>query len=165
MNKELKRILIDKGYYSENDYPFAIKPNFSPLGSIIQIQPQGSKFGFVFADTIRNLLGFNETILYEEYNISPKPVDILSFDNIFIHTDIAQGKIFKGKKSGIIRNLTMDVHSREKHIEKFRVSIQGYMMDTKDFISIINFNFENENVEIVSFNGQSVTFRLSIKEV
>ena len=35
----------------------------------------------------------------------------------------------------------------------------------KDFISNISFKLRNENGEIVSFNGQSITFRLSIKEV
>ena len=39
------------------------KPNFSTLGSIIQIQPQGPIIGFVFDDTFDNLLGFTESIL------------------------------------------------------------------------------------------------------
>ena len=52
MNEELKRIITDEGYYSENEYPFKIKPNFSTLGSIIQIQPQGPVIGFVLDDTI-----------------------------------------------------------------------------------------------------------------
>ena len=39
------------------------------------------------------------------------------------------------------------------------------MMENKDFISSISFKLRNENGEIVSFNGQSITFRLSIKEV
>ena len=55
----------------------------------------------MFNDGLRNLLGFHEIILYKEYNISPNPVDILSFDNIFKHTDKAQGNIFKNKPSGI----------------------------------------------------------------
>ena len=38
------------------------------------------------------------------------------------------------------------------------------MMESKDIISSICFNLKNENNEIVSFNGQSITFRLSIKE-
>ena len=38
------------------------------------------------------------------------------------------------------------------------------MMDTKGIISSIGFKLKNENGEIVSFNGQSITFRLSIKE-
>ena len=95
LNEKLKRIIIDTGYYSENSYPFKIKANFSTLGSKIQIQPQGPIFGFVFDDTIGDLLGFNETILWEEYKLSPNPVDILSFDNIFMHTEIAKGMIFK----------------------------------------------------------------------
>ena len=109
LNEELKRIIIDKCYFSEKDYPFTIKPTFSTLGSIFLNQAQRPKIGFVFDDTVGDLPGFNETILWEEYNLSPNPVDILSFDNIFIHTYIAEGMIFKGKRSGIIHNFNMDV--------------------------------------------------------
>ena len=119
MNKELKNFIFDRVCFSEIDYLFTIKPNFRTLGSIIKIQPQGPIIGFVFDDTIGDLLGFNETILWEEYNLSTNPVDILSFDNIFIHTDIAQGMIFRGKRSGIIHNFSMDVDPRYKYIEKF----------------------------------------------
>ena len=101
LNNEIKRILIDKEYYTEANYPISIKPNFSTLGSIIQIKPEGDAvIGFVFDDSIGSLLGLNDTILNTEYNLSPNPVDILSFDNIFVETDIAQGMIFRGKRSG-----------------------------------------------------------------
>ena len=120
--------------------------------------------GLVFDDTIGDLLGFNDTIIWEEYKLSPNPVDILSFDNFFIHTDTAQGMIFKDKRSGIIHNFTMDVYPGYKYIEKFCGGIQRCMMDTKDFISSINFKFKNENDKLVSFKRQSITFRLSIKE-
>ena len=39
------------------------------------------------------------------------------------------------------------------------------MMETKDFISSINLKIKNEKGILVSFNGQSVTFGLSVKEV
>ena len=55
----------------------------------------------------------------------------------------------------------MDVDPGYKHIEKLRGGFQWYMMDTKDFISSINFKLKNENGNLVSFNGQSFTFRLS----
>ena len=114
---EIKGNIIDKEHYTEANYPFTIKPNFSTLGSIVEILPQGSIIGFVFEDSIGNLLGFNETILWEEYNLSRNPVDILSFDNIFIECNIAKGMIFKGKRSGIIHNFTMDVDPGYKYIE------------------------------------------------
>ena len=107
LNDEIKRNIIDKEHYTEETYPFTIKPNISTLGSIITISPQGPIIGFVFDDSIGNLLGFNETILWEEYNLSPNPVDILSFDNVFVETDVAQDMIFKGKRTGIIHNCTM----------------------------------------------------------
>ena len=121
--------------------------------------------GFVFEDSIGSLVGFDEITLWKEYNLSSNPVDIISFDNIFIETDIAQGMIFKGKRSGIIHKITVDVDPDYKFIEKFKGNIQWYMMESEDIISSINFRLKNENGNLVSFNGQSITFRLPIKKI
>ena len=165
LNKEIKRIISDEEHYTEANYPFTIKPNFSTLGSLIEISPQGPIISFMFDDSIKDLLGFNARTLYEEYTPSDNPVDILSFDNIFLECNIAQGMIFKGKRSGIIHNFTMDVDPGYKYIEKFRGGVQWYMMESKDIISSICFKLKKENGSLVSFNGQSITFRLSIKEI
>ena len=109
LKKRTKRIIIDEGLFTEANYPFK-KPNFSKLGYIIEVSPQGPIISFIFDDSVRNLLGFHAILLYEAYNLSRDRVVILSFDNIFIHTDIAQGMIFKSKTSGINHNLTMDVN-------------------------------------------------------
>ena len=164
LNNEIKRIIIDTEHYTEATYPFTIKPKFSTLGSIIEISPQGPIIRFMFDDSTKDLSGFNARTLYEEYTPSDHPVDILSFDNIFLECDIAQGMIFKGKRTGIIHNFTMDVDPGYKYIEKFRGGVIYYMMETKDAISSICFKLKNENGNLVSFNGQSITFRLSIKE-
>ena len=118
MNIEIKRIIIDKGHYTEAEHPFTIKPNFSTLGSIIEIPPQGPVISFMFDDSIRNLLGFHETILYKENNLSPNPADILSIDIIFLECDIAKGTIFERKRSGIIHSWTMTVDPGYKYTEK-----------------------------------------------
>ena len=39
------------------------------------------------------------------------------------------------------------------------------MMEIKNFISSNNFKLKNKNDESVSFNGESMNFNLSIKEV
>ena len=165
LNDEIKRIIIDGGHYTQSTYPFIIKPNFSTLGSIVELTNPEAAISFKPSDSIGSLLGFNKRSIYEEYNLSDNPVDILSFDNIFIECDIAQGMIFEGRRTGIIHNFTMDVDPGYKYIEKFRGNIQWYMMENKDIISSICFKIKNENNQIVSFNGQSITFRLSIKEI
>ena len=165
LNNEIKRIIIQKGHYTETNYPFRITANFSTLGSIVEILTPGPQISFVFDDSIGSLLGFNEILVWGKYNLSDNPVDILSFDNIFIECNVAQGMIFKGKRSGIIHNFTMDVDPGYKYIEKFRGGIQWYVMESKDVISSIGFKLQNENGNLVSFNGQSITFRLSIKEI
>ena len=59
----------------------------------------------------------------------------------------------------------MTVNPGYKYAERFAGGVVCYMMNTNDFISSINFKLKNENGELVSFNGQSLTFRLYIKEV
>ena len=66
LDREIKRIFIDEGLYTESNYPFKIKPNFSTLGSIIEISTEGPVVTFVPDDSIRDLLGFNKTTIYEE---------------------------------------------------------------------------------------------------
>ena len=165
LNNEIKRLIVDEGHYTEVDYPFTIKPNFSTLGSIIEISTRGPAIAFVPDDSMGGLRGFNKTTIYEKYKLSPNPVDILSFDNIFLECNIAQGMIFKGRRSGIFHNFIMDVDPGYKYIKKFRGGVQWYKMESKDIISSICFKLKNENNQIVSFNGQSITFRLSNKEI
>ena len=159
MNNEIKRYIIDEEHYTEANYPFTIKANFSTLGSIIEISPQGPIINFMFDDSIRDLLGNNAITLYEEYTPSNNPVDFLSFDIFFIETDSARGMIFKGKRTGIIHKFIMDVDPGLKHIEKFRGGVLYYMMESKDIISSICFQIKNDNKQLVSFTGQSITFR------
>ena len=119
----------------------------------------------MFDDSIRDLLGFNARTFYGEYNLSPSPVEIKSFKNLFIETDIAKGMIFKGKRSGIIMNFTMQVSPGYKFINRFEGGVQWYMMEPKDVISSLCFKLKNKDNELVSFNGQSISFRLSVKEI
>ena len=119
----------------------------------------------MFDDSIRDLLGFNARTLDQDSNFSPNPVDKTSFDSIFIETDIAKGMIFRGKRSGIIMNYTMNVNPGYKYDEKISGGISWYMMESKDIASSICFKLKNENNQLVSFNGQSITFRLSVKEI
>ena len=115
----------------------------------------------MFDDSIKANLGFNARTLYE----SIIPVDILSFDNVFIEIDNAKGMIFRAKRTGIVHNFTMEIDPGYKYIEKFRGGLLYYMMESKDNFSSICFKLKNENGNSVSFNGQSITFRLSIKEI
>ena len=156
---------MDEGHITLEEYPFLIKPNFSTLGSIIEISNEESAISFIPNDSIRDLLGFNKTSIYEKYNLSPNPVDIISFDNIFVKSNIAQGMIFKGKRSVVIHNFTMTVNPGYKYVERFEGGISWYAMNSIDVISSISFRIKNEKGNLVSFNGQSITFRLSIKEI
>ena len=60
----------------------------------------------------------------------------------------------------------MDFSPGYKCIQKYRGAIQRYMMESKDVISgfaSVNLKLGIEIGNLVSFNGQSVSFRLSIR--
>ena len=90
-------------------------------------------------------IGFHETILYKEYNLSTKPVDILSFHNLLLESDIAKGMIFKGRRSAIIYNWTMTVDPGYKNVEKCSGGIILYLIETKDVFSSICFILKKTN--------------------
>ena len=59
----------------------------------------------------------------------------------------------------------MNVDPGYKYVERFAGGITWYLMESKDVISSISFKLKNENNPLVSFNGQSIPFRLTIKEI
>ena len=59
----------------------------------------------------------------------------------------------------------MDVDPGYKYIKKFGGGVQRYMLKSNDFNSSNNPKVKNENGNLASFKGQSITFRLSIKEI
>ena len=73
--------------------------------------------------------------------------------------------IFRGERSGIIHNWTMTVDSGYKYVEKFAGGIAFYMLDAKDVISSICFKLKKQKRNLVSFKGQSISFKLSIEEI
>ena len=90
----------------------------------------GIQFSLVHDDSVQDLLGFKPIALFDEYNLSNNPVDVLSFD-IFLATDIAHGMIFKRKMTDNIHNWTMTVDPGYKYVGKFSGSIHWYMVETK----------------------------------
>ena len=55
-----------------------------------------------------DLLGFDPVALHEEYSLSSKFVGL--FDNIYLESNIAQGRIFSSKRTGNIHNWTKTVN-------------------------------------------------------
>ena len=97
LKEEIKGNITEQSQYTEDEYPLFFKPNFSTVFSILEFSIQEPLFSFVHNDSIRDFLGFHLVVKDEKFNLSPNPVDTLSFDNFFLETDIAQGLIFEGK--------------------------------------------------------------------
>ena len=81
------------------------KTEFPTLDSVIEFSRQEPLISFLPGVSIRDLSGFNPETLYEKHKLSPDPVNIASFDDVFLETDIAQGEIFSGKRKAIFHNL------------------------------------------------------------
>ena len=108
MKKEVKRSIAKGGYFREETYPFVFKITFLTLAVTIEIKPNiiGSQISSVLDDSLRDLLGFDSVVICKK-SLSTNPVEILSFDKSFLETDIAQGNIFKCKRTGIVQTWKM----------------------------------------------------------
>ena len=74
LNTEIQRIIFEEEVFTEADYPFTTRPNFSKLGSNIERSSRRPQITFLPDDSIRNLFGFNATTIYEEqktYHLIP----------------------------------------------------------------------------------------------
>ena len=115
-------------------------PNLIP--SVMEISPQGPIIWLMFDNSIRDILRFNAGTFFEEYNLSTNPVDTISFNNIFIETDIAKGIISKGKRSGIKMKLTMSFSPRYIYVRRFGGGIQRFMTESKVVFLSISFKLK-----------------------
>ena len=127
---EIGEIIIEDGHFTEADYLFPIKPKFSTPGSIIEISRKKPLINSLPDDSIRKLLGFNSSTLYENCHLRPNPVDILSLIKSFLECDFAQGSLFKGKKISMTRYFPMDVDPGYKYLEKISGGIQWHLMQS-----------------------------------
>ena len=71
LNIEVKRRIIEGGHFTEADYLFTIKPNFSTLSSIIEIPRHEPVITFLPDDSIRDLLGCNASTIFEKVVYHP----------------------------------------------------------------------------------------------
>ena len=62
----------------------------------------------------------------------------------FLESNNTQGMIFKGKRSGIFHNFTMDIDPVYKYIEKFPCGVQWCMMESKDTVSNSSFKLKKK---------------------
>ena len=67
------------------------------------------------------------------------------------------------KRSGVNHNWTMTVNPGYKYVESFAGGITSFMMEIKDVIPGKSFKLKKIN-ELLSFNRQSISFRLKIRE-
>ena len=94
LNDEMKRIFIEERPFAEKIYPLTSKPRFSKLLSLTEFSRSELLISFMPDHCLRDILCFNADTLYNKFILSPNPVDVLSFGNIFLEFDITQGIIF-----------------------------------------------------------------------
>ena len=81
-------------------------------------------------------MGFKSKVIHEEYNLSDYQVDILSSDNIFIETNIAEAMVFRGRQTGIIIVFTIDGNPIYQYTERFSLGITWYLMELNFFYQV-----------------------------
>ena len=73
---------------------------------------------------MRGFQRFNPVVVYEKCDLSPSPVDILSFDKIYFENDITKGKVRKINGTRIIHDFATHVDLVYKY-QKLEEEVNG----------------------------------------
>ena len=66
LNNEIRKIIFEEKQITEAKYQSIIKPKFSTLGSIIETSRKEPLISFLPEDSVRSLLGFFASTIFEE---------------------------------------------------------------------------------------------------
>ena len=79
------------------------------MGSILEFSGQEPMISFFHGEKIQDPWRLDPFVFSEKHSLSPNPIDLISFSVVFLQTDVAQGMIFRSKRTGTLHNFNMEV--------------------------------------------------------
>lgn len=166
INKEIKRQLIANG---DDKNAISLSANVSRLTSIVSIENSSYRVNFGVEHSIGSILGFGgqtggPLIFGFGYNESPNIVDIMQVNTILVNIDIIMGSYVNGSPSPTIYSFYPEVAPGYKIVERPNPSLIYYPVSRND-ISRMRVWLADQNGNLVDFRGETITLRISIREV
>ena len=126
LDNELKRYIIKEGYFTEGDYPFKIKPNFSSLCSVKEISWQKPLISFIPDDSIRDISGFN-AITKKTKNLTYHLPRSPYYRSIIFSSNAISDEVWYSKEKGVREFLTIQCpcHLETKTFKSFMDVLNG----------------------------------------
>ena len=111
---------------------------FSTLWSVIEIsRGRGIQTGFINGGSIRKLLGSKLSVKHQEYSLSDYPIDILTFDNFFLATDISQRIVFEQSEQELSITSQWTTTLDMKTQKSFDMAVVLHMTSHKELFQIL----------------------------
>ena len=167
INSELQRLLQKNEKSAERgdfDNTFVITPNISKLTSIIEIIKPQFKIDFGVPNSIGTVLGFENEIITQGYNESPKIVNIIQINSILVNTDIISGSYVNGNQFSTIYSFYPNVAPGFKVVERPIPSLTYFPLSRSNIESIRIF-LTDQDLNPIDLRGETITVRLSMREI
>src|SRR5271156_1889320 len=169
INAEIQRQMKLQGDVTtvggKDTFSINILANEQTLRSVITLV-NGYTIDFTIDKSLRTVLGFNSVLLKEASNQSESIIMIQNFTSILINTDLCAGSYINNKTSQ-----TLYSFSSNPVPTGFNISIVPSpplylpLNSTKLSFNDYTVSITDENLNIISFNGENITMVLHIKSV
>jgi len=156
INSEIKRLMLP-------DEGIEILANTITLGSIVDITAPAYQVDFTVANSISSVLGFNPQILLVGYNVSNTVVNILDVNTILVNCNIVNNSYLKGSHSPILYSFFPNVSPGKKIVKE--PSTIAYLPINQKYIPNIRIWLTDQNENIIDFRGETITYRLHMKQL
>ena len=111
------------------------------------------------------ILGFNEGWDYKHYNqyLSQKTINLNSTNKIHLKCDAIDGSVVNGVRQPILYSFVLEKSSGYKVF--CEPETIHYKKINKSVLNTITFYLEDDNNEVVDFNGETMTFTLQMIKI
>ena len=173
INTEIQRLMKLQGDVTTtvvngetvDTFSINLAPNKQTLKSVITLT-NGYTVDFTIAKSLRSVLGYASVVINAASNTSDTIIMIRNFTSILINTDLCTGSYINNKTSQ-----TLYSFSSNPVAVGFNISIVPSpplylpLNNTKMSFNEYTVSITDENLNLVSFNGENVSMVLHIKSV
>ena len=157
INSEIQRLMRLNG-----DSGIEISINYHTLGSVVKISPE-YQVDFTVSNSLASTLGFGSVVLSQGYNISPNIVKILSVNSVLVNCSIVGNSYLNTSQFPVLYSFFPNVKPGYKVVQD-PVNVV-YLPVNSNQIGSIRIWLTDQNGDLLDFRGETITCRLSFKEI
>ncbi len=157
----IRQLSLELDFTDATESPIILEANSATLHSIMHLE-NGYKIDFTQPNTLRDLLGFDSTILTNSYNYSKNKVNIIDIHRLHLCCDCIVGSLRNGYPSNILFTIVLNEAPGAKIVREPNLILYKHVY--KEKLDSIEFWMEDDDGNRIDNHGETIAFTLHMKK-